>query len=80
MRDYMKLNNKIKFVNKLLENLDEKKSLKELNKIQKNLRRMSLYMLYESTGEKMNILEKEYDIEKTKKMIYDFLKVFLNYN
>ncbi len=76
----MKLNNKIKFVNKLLENLDEKKSLKELNKIQKNLRRMSLYMLYESTGEKMNILEKEYDIEKTKKMIYDFLKVFLNYN
>ena len=75
----MKLNNKIKFVSKLLENLDKKKSLKKLNKIQKNLRRMSLYMLYESTGEKMNILEKEYDIEKTKKMIYDFFKVFLHY-
>lgn len=75
----MKLNNKIKFVNKLLENLNEKKSLKELNEIQKNLRRMSLYMLYESTGEKMQILEKEYDIEKTKKLIYDFLKVFLQY-
>lgn len=75
----MKLNNKIKFVNKLLENLDEKKSLKELNKIQKNLRRLSLYMLCESSGEKMNILEKEYDIEKTKKMIYDFLKAFLQY-
>jgi len=75
----MKLNNKIKFVNKLLENLDEKKSLKELNKIQKNLRRLSLDMLCESSGEKMNILEKEYDIEKTKKMIYDFLKAFLQY-
>ncbi len=75
----MKLNNKIKFVSKLLENLDEKKSLKELNRTQKNLRRMSLYMLCESTGEKMQILEKEYDIEKTKKLIYDFLKVFLQY-
>lgn len=75
----MKLNNKIKFVSKLLENLDEKKNLKELNEIQKNLRRLSLYILCESNGEKMKSLEKEYDIEKTKKMIYDFLKAFLNY-
>lgn len=75
----MKLDNKIKFVSKLLENLDEKKSLKELNETQKNLRRLSLYMLCESNSEKMEILEKEYDIEKTKKMIYDFLKVFLHY-
>lgn len=36
----MKLDNKIKFVSKLLENLDEKKSLKELNETQKNLRRL----------------------------------------
>ncbi len=79
MRDYMELNNKIKFVSKLLENLDEVNRLKELNKTQKNLRKFSLYMLCESNGEKMEILEKECDIEKTKKMIYDFLKVFLHY-
>lgn len=75
----MKLNNKVKFVSKLLENLDEKKSLKELNKAQKNLRKFSLHMLCECNGEKMEILEREYDIEKTKKMIYDFLKVLLQY-
>lgn len=80
MSDYMKLNSKIKFGSKLLEKLDEKKSLKELNKTQKNLRRLSLYMLCESAGKKMEILEKEYDIEKTKKMIYDFVKVFVNYD
>ncbi len=78
-RDSVKLNNKIKFLNKLLENLNEVKSLKELNKTQKNLRGLSLLMLCESKGEKMEILEKEYDIEETKKLIYDFLKVFLHY-
>lgn len=70
----MKENKDIEFEKKIKENLKEIKSLEELNEAQIYLRKALLNIFSEGDEEEYKKRDKEYDIEKTKKLFYLYLK------